>query len=908
MLRDLLSDLIYRLRALFRRGAVERDLAAELEFHVDHETERLVREGHSPAEARRRAQVAFGGVEQVKETARDARGVRAAENLGRDLLHALRLTRRQPGFSAVVMLSLALGLGAALTVFNLTWNVLYAPLPLPHPEQLVSPVRWNADGRDVVFTWTEVEALKSATAGVSLAAMRGASAVSVGAGGRPAYINLTFVEGNFFALLGATAREGRLISPRDDAEAAPVVVLAEDFARALFAGDSAVVGKSVNIRGAFFTVIGVTPRSFRGVSYPGTFTAAIPIGSASLLGANGVGHDNRGIPYGAGDPRPAAHAAFQLVGRITTDFRSARTALAAVFAGCCASSATGQREWLELVDIRRGIPGGKGDNREEVRGTLAMVLGGVALVLVVVCCNVASLLLVRAASRQREIAVRLALGASRVRLTGQIVLESVPAAVVGTLAGAVFAAWFTAAFARGLPEDWGYLRPMAEFRVNLPLVATTVSLALACTLAFAVYPALRATARPLVPSLRLDARASRGRRDGAVVRWVIVAQVAVTLVIATAAGLLSATLMNLTRTDSGIARDHMLLAGLGVRSTMYEAGGILPIAERIARSVEAVPGVRAVTMATQVPLYGGSNYAVWVKVPGFTPAQGREPMARLVVARPGYFATAGMSLLAGRGLLASDASAGSAAAVVSLAFVRQYLGGGEPVGRTFEIAIDDDRKFAPVQIVGVVRDATYESPRERALPYVYLSIAQPTGAWRTMPLVVRTAGDPMALAPAVLDAVEAAAPGIEVRRVRDMETQHAWSTTTERLTARLAVFASMMALVLAAIGLYGVVAFEVSRRTSEIGVRLALGAGTGGILWLVSRETLWRLGGGVLLGVVLSYGATGAMRSQFFGVGPHEPLATIGAVLALALVGTAASVLPARRAARIDPRIALNAD
>jgi len=390
---------------------------------------------------------------------------------------------------------------------------------------------------------------------------------------------------------------------------------------------------------------------------------------------------------------------------------------------------------------------------------------------------------------------------------------------------------------------------------------------------------------------------------------VIVAQVAVTVVIVTSSALLTATLLNVARTASGVATDHMLLAGLGTRSTTYEAGGVLPIADDIAHAVETLPGVRAVTMATLVPLYGGSNYTVYVKVPGYTPREtDEEPMARFVVARPKYFATAGMPLVAGRDLLESDRASGVMSAVVSEAFVKEFLSGRDPLGESFEIAINEDRRTTPVQIVGVARDARYDALREDARPYLYVSIAQAASTWRTMSLVVRTAGDPMQMAPAVLKAIEAAAPGIEVRRVRDMETQRAWATTTERLTARLAMFASTLALVLSAIGLFGIVAYGVSRRTSEIGVRLALGARTRAILWLVSRETVWLVGGGVLLGAVLSYGATGAMRSQFYGVSPHDPLALLGAAAALTLVGLVASVIPARRAATIDPKIALSAD
>jgi len=907
MLRDLLSDLAYRLRALFLRDAADRAMDEELQFHIDRETEQLVRAGLPPDEARRRARLSFGGVEQVKEAARDAWGTRMIEQLRRDATQAMRVSRQQPWFSGVVVVSLALGLAAALTVVNISYNVLFAPLALPRPNELVTAMRWTNEGRDNVFTWSEVQVLRAAP-GATLAAMRGASSVAFRVGDRRLFINLDFVDGNFFSLLEAQPLAGRLISERDDAESAPVVVLSRDFAEQLFPGDSSIVGKTVDIRGTFFTVIGVTPKSYRGVKYPAWFSAAIPMGAVSLLGANGVGNDNRGTPYGRGDDRLTDRAMFQVIGRVTGDMATARKSLGQAFERCCGVNRSREREWLELVDMSRGIPGGKGDIRHEVAGTLAMILAGVGLILVVVCCNVASLLLVRSTTRQREIAVRLSLGASRARLCWQLVAETVPLALAGGVGGFVMAAWFTSGFVHGLPSDWVDIAPMFAFNVSPLLVAIAFGLTAICVLAFAVYPAWRATARPLAQSLRIDARASRSRGQGTVARGVIVGQVAVTVVLVTSAALLSATLINLSRVDPGVSADRMLLAGIGTRSTSYEARGIIPVSEQIARSVEAVPGVRAATMATLVPLYGGANYEVRVEIPGFVADPERMPSARLVVARTGYFATSGLRIVAGQEFRASNATQNIA--VVNEAFVRRYVRKGNPVGLTISAVIDGNERdpATPLLIVGVSADAAYETMKSPRIPYIYVPLAATASKWSTMQLIVHTDGAPAEMTKAVLRAIEAAAPGIEVRRVRDMETQLAYSTMMERLTARLAVFVSAMALVLATIGLYGVVAYGVSRRVSEIGVRLALGAQTRAILWLVTRETALLLGLGIVIGTMLSWVANGAMASQFFGVAPRDTRAVMGAAILLALVGLVASVVPAGRATRIDPRIALSAD
>jgi predicted permease len=314
-------------------------------------------------------------------------------------------------------------------------------------------------------------------------------------------------------------------------------------------------------------------------------------------------------------------------------------------------------------------------------------------------------------------------------------------------------------------------------------------------------------------------------------------------------------------------------------------------------------------MATLLPLYGGSNFFVDVEIPGYVAAKDESPSTRVIATRPGYFVTSGTQLRLGRDFDATDVGTAQPAVIVNAAFVRRYFFDRDPIGKTFRAELSG-RRGEPtfVRVVGVAGDVTYQSLKEHPEPALYISFAQLPGHWGNATLLVRTNGPPLQFAQTVLKAIESAAPGIEVRRVRDMQAQRDVATTPDRLTASLAVFVSVMALLLSAVGLYGVVAFSVSRRTSEIGIRLALGAGTRAVLWLVSRETVWLVGVGVVIGTVLSLGASGAMRSQFFGVDAHDPTVTIGAILLLAAVGLAASIVPALRATRIDPKIALNAD
>jgi predicted permease len=904
MLHDLVSDLRYRLRAVFRRSVVERELADEMRFHLEYETDRLIRAGVAPDEARRRARLAFGSVEAIKDGSRDARGVQWLDHAWRDLVHSWRLARRGPAFAIVVILSLALGVGATATVFNLTYNVLFAPLPLPHPEQLVALTRVSGDDHDRAFTWAEFEALRGTGSAGEFAATRGASAVSVVAGDRRESINLQFVDGAYFPLLGLRAWRGRLIDARDDAVQAPVVVLARWFAERLFPDDSSVVGKTVLIRGAPFTVVGVTPEEFRGLNFPGSFTAAIPQGAVPLLGAQGPGRDNRGVEYGIGDERRGDQRTYAITGRLTSDPRVARIELARVFERCCLTPG-GAPARLETVDIRRGMGGGKDDFRDAAKTAFTILLAAMVLVLAVVCCNLASLLLVRASTRHREIAVRLSLGAARSRLVGQLLIENASLAVLGGIGGIVVAMWGTAAFAQTIPPDWADTAYLVTIRDWPLMIAVVAALTILCTLAFALYPAVRATRNGLAGALRLDARASRTRGQGFIARGVVASQVAVTVVLVTAASLFATTLGNLGRVEGGFDTDEMLLASLEARSTPFERGGVLPVSAEILRNVRAVPGVRAASMAARLPLFGGSNWFVPMAIPGHPAAAGELPEIAVIPTVPGHFSALGIRILSGRDFTDGDAPTSLTVAAVSDAFAKRYYAGREALDQVFEARL---RNGAPtrVRIVAVVDDARYRDLREVPSPLIYVPLAQTPGAWG-MQLVVRTA-TPMRSAPAVLAAIETAAPGLTVRRVREMHSQRDVVMIMERLAARLGAFVSAMALVLAAVGLYGVVAYHVSRRTSEIGIRLALGARVAAVVWLVVRETLGVVSVGVVAGLPLTYAAGGALRSQLFGVGAHDPRAVLFAVAVLAAVGLLASVLPARRAAGVDPKVALRAD
>lgn len=905
MLRDLPSDLWYRLRALVRPGAAERDLHDELRFHVEHETESLVRQGVPPDEARRRALLAFGGLEPVKEASREVRGWTGAGQAWRDLRHALRLARRHPAFSLVVVLSLGLGLGAATAVFNITWNVLFAPLPVSHPEQLVALMRGEGDDLDPAFRWSEVRALRAEAGLGAFVTLRGASAVSVETDQRRVFLNMDFVDGGFFPLLGIAPLAGRLVTPADDSAGAPVIVLGEVLARRLFAGGAA-VGRVVRVRGAPFTVIGVLPRRYRGLYAGDMFSAAIPQGAVPWLAQSGGGTDSRGLSYGP-DVRQTNQRAFAVIGRLAVTREVAQQALGAAFARLPGRPGTGHPLPLSVMDIRRGIPGSKQDVRAGAGPVLGLLMGGMVLVLIVVCCNIAGLLLVRASAREREIAVRLSLGASRRRLVGQLVMESVPLALLGALLAFVLARAFSAALAASLPGDWDNIGELIAFDAGPAVLLFLGGAGLLSAFGFTLYPAIQATRQELGGALRVHSSASRSRGQGRVARGAIVAQVAGTLVLVTTTSLLAISVINLFRVDGGYAIDGVLLLTVETRSTPFERAGALALLEPVGRELRAVPGVRQAAMATMLPLYGGANAFAAIGVPGFTGQDGGPPYERYIAVTPGLLAAEGVPLAAGRDFTDADRAGGEPVVIVNRAFARRYFRGEEPVDRSLGFSAWTETP-RPVRIVGLVEDVKLFGLRDGAEPLVYVAASQVGGEWSSFQLVVRTDNPPMSLARAVEQAIDRAAPGVNVRRVRDMRTQRDWALAVERLSARLAAFTSLMALALSAVGLYGVVAYSTARRTSELGLRMALGARARSIVWLVVRETLTFLALGLLIGLPLAFGAGLSLAAQLYGVEPRNPLPSIAAALVLGVVALLASALPARRAAGIDPRIALSAE
>jgi len=556
------------------------------------------------------------------------------------------------------------------------------------------------------------------------------------------------------------------------------------------------------------------------------------------------------------------------------------------------------------IDASRGLSHPKMDLRGEYRRMLFLLMGGVIIVLLIACANVGNLLLARAAARQRELAVRMSMGATRSRVVRQLLTESFELAVLGGVVGLGFSRLGLSILSHSLPSI-ADLVGMVAVRPSGTILAFTATTTLRCTLLFGVFPALRATRHDIVSPLKEGGRGTgRSRRFG-VDRGIVIAQVALALVLVCAATLFVATLRNLKQFDGGYGSTRILLARIETRGTPYEQGGIMPFYEEILNRVRVTPGVRRAAMASVVPVFGGRSMHDQIHVPGYEPASDEDVSSWYAAVTPDYFATTGIGLEGGRDFDDRDGATSDPVAIVSHAFARHYFAGRNPIGGS--IVLGEGSRATSMRIVGIARDAHYADLRSPPTEIYYTPVTQ-SGGWPFLVLAVRTSGDPETFAPALRRQIRDVAPALRTMGFTGVEAALDDALARERLAAALATLFGCLAVSLAAVGLYGVVAYNVSRRTQEIGVRMALGARPRDVTWLVVRQTLVMTAICIVAGVPLALMAARAIGAQLYGVGASDPRAMLGAAALLVVVGAAASIVPGGRAARVDPSEALRAD
>ena len=878
---DLLS-FIKRLATSFRKSQRERELEDELHGHLDSLADENIRRGMSPEEARYAARREFGGVEQAKESYRERRGLPFVETLLQDVRFGARLLTKKPGFSAVAVLTLALGIGANTAIFSVVEAILLRPLPFPRADRLVMvwedvhlPQYQNDENTPAPGNFTDWKERNSVFSGIGAIGYR---SWNLSGSGEPVRVEGEAFSAGVFSVLQTYPILGRAFTAAEDRPgAAPVAILGYGLWRSRFAGDPSAVGRAILLDGQEYSVIGVMPKGFH-FPDPGD-QLYVPLALTGEQAANHGSHFLRVIA--------------RLKPGVTLS--QAQSDLAVI----------AQRMTAEHPDTNTGVGVRLIDLREQRAGNLRrplLVLSGVAgLLLLMVCANLANLLLARASAREHELAVRAALGASRMRVVRQLVAESLLLAFVGGAVALVFALWGINALRALAPAD----QDLSAVAMNWVVCAFNLGVALVAGILFGLAPAWQSSRREAVNSLK-EARSSVSAGSARLRRTFVVAEMALGVVVLTGAGLLLRSFLQLHEIPLGFQPESVLTMRVILRGPQY--AGLTERAafyERVLQQMRALPGVQGAAAISFLPLTLQGRTAGFSVEGQPPPAPGQLPFADFRSVSPGYFQTMRIPLLRGRDFSWRDAERAPLAAVVSDAMARAFWPNGDAIGKHFKLGNpgDDVPWITVVGVAGNVRQLhLVGDPR----PAMYFSAAQDVGNGDTLrDWVVRVSGSPAEAAPAIRSAIWSIDRNLPVSRVETMEQVRSGYLGPQRFTLLLVGLFGVLALILAAVGIYGVAAFSVTQRQREIGVRVTLGAGPADVLRLVlgqaARLALVGLAVGLLLAGVLAQ----LMASLLYGVGAHDPLTFAAVAIFLFLVAIVASYVPAQRALHVDPVIAL---
>ena len=868
-----------RLRSLFRSARVEQELDEELRYHVDRLVDDFLAAGLPPSEARHQALREMGAIEQRKEECRDARGLALVDSLRQDIGYALRALRKSPGFSAVAILSLAIGIGANTTIFTFVNAVLLEPLPYPGSDRLVTLHEHQIDSNKPLSVHPAVFiAWRSRARSLEALALTQSPPLNVMGPNGAEQVTRLMTTGELFQVFGVRPALGRNFT---DEEVQPrggqVVILGHGFWQRWFGGDPAVLGRRLTLPDGSLTIVGVGPPGFRiGTVEPEVFT---PLG------------------IDPADPAATGSRAFQSYGRLAagTTLEAARADMSVI-----AAALRQQERVAEGMDVF--VFGLKDFLVQDARPSLRLLMAVVATVLVIGCVNLAGLLLARGLGRRGEFAVRAALGASRGRLIRQLVVESLVLSALGGLAGFLLAHWAIQAL---VAVTAGALTSVASepIRLNAACLVFTFAASIVTAVAFGLVPAWQASHVNPETALRERSRGSTGdRRHHRTRQLLVMTEVALAVMLLIGAGLLVRTFSTLSRVDLGFQPDGTVTMGmfLGVRPPEARIAAL----DRILDRVEQVPGVKAAGTIQFLPLRSaacGTGFWFEEHAAAGDPAR-TQPTECSLISR-GYFAAMGIPVLQGRPFDRRDTPGSPRVLVVNQSFARRYFPDGRVLGRRILVQSSNQ---AVAEIVGVVGDVHHNGLTLDPVPTVFLLHAQTPGYITN--LVVRTSGDPMTHAAAIRRAIHEADPAQAVSAVGTLEEDVAKVLAGPRLQAALVASFAGISLVLAVVGVYGLIAYVVAQRTQEIGIRLALGATSQRIFGALFAEGAWLVVGGLVVGVGAAVLLRGLVATLVFGVTPGDPLTysiAASAFLAVALIGVA---IPARRGSRVEPVSALRCE
>jgi predicted permease len=876
-----------RLIALLRGNRLERELNEEIGIHLAMQEEEFRKQGMKPADARAAALREFGGIAQTKEDVRDRRGVSWLETAVRDLRYGLRGLRRSPGFTLAAVLSLALGIGANTAIFSLFHTLMLRLLPVERPQELVSLYRTGGWGSGTVSypLFQEIARRNDLFAGVIASNGIGKVRFTPRPGDRGEFAQREFVSGNYFNVLGVTAALGRLFTDDDNRTPGghPVAVLSYDLWRDRFGADPGILGAKVLVGELPLTVIGVAAPGFHGVEVERHAEVWVP---ATMSGMSLSSPNNWWLMLVARRQPKVPVRQVQAAMNVLMA-QHLHTVYPSFYNAAMRKRALEQR--LEVREASVGLSG----LREVFGRPLTVLMIAVGLVLLAACVNVANLLLARGAARRKEVALRLSLGATRARLVRQALTESVLLVVAGGALGVGLAAWGQRTLVQFLPQEAGTPFDAAP---DPAVLLFTLAITALSVLLFGVGPALRSTAVDPATGMRAGNVGQGGRP--LLRRALVVAQVAFSVVLVGLAALFGHNLYALRSVDLGFRNRNVVAFNLDLPR---QFGSSVRVASRqIAERMQTLPGVFSVSYGFPGPFLSGISSAS-IRVPR-SERTAHEPVdVETANIAPRYFETIGTPITLGRELEPNDMTSSRQVAVVNEAFVREFLPGEKhPDSRTLSF---DDKKpegGAPVFIVGVVRDVRHNGIQQPAKPTVYVAIDQGTNDWPPT-ILVRTLATPTALVPAIYRELPRLGPNIAIGDIRTLRQQVDESIFEQRMLAALGAFFGTLALVLAAVGLYGVVAYGTARRTGEIGLRIALGAPRAQVVWMILRDSLFLVALGLAIGLPAALAGARAVESVLFGIRPADPFTFATTAALLAAIGAAAAFLPARRASRLDP-------
>jgi putative ABC transport system permease protein len=877
---------------LFSRRRRERELDEEIQAHLAMAKRDRTERGESPQSAELAARRELGNRTLVQEVTREMWGWISLERLWQDVRYALRMMRRSPGFTAVAVLSLALGIGANTAIFSMIQTVMLRLLPVQEPERLVEVLnKFPGQDRWSAFSWPGYVYMRDHTQTFSdmiVDCPNYAGFQVRGQGLERERVDGDYVSGNFFSTLGVKAVMGRLIGPEDDhmGSGSPVAVVSWSYWNSRFNGDLGILGKRIDVDDVPVTVIGVTPREFFGLQVGSKQNIWLPLGMEPIV--------RKGNSYISS----ASWKWLTLVGRLKrgVSIEQARAEMAVLYRRTIEEEAkTNDDPSIRLWTVELA-PAGAGLThlRDRFGKPLLFLMATVGLLLLIACMNVASMLLARGAARDREMALRVSLGAGRVRLVRQMLTESLMLSTSGGLIGIALAYFGTSALVKVIASGQDRFElQVLQVRPDLVVLLFTAGVSLLTGVLFGLVPAWRAQGASPAASLR----AAGGIRETGLRRLfgksLVVIQVALSILLLSAAGLFVGHLSNLEHLDLGFHRDHLLLMQIDPHIS-YSRERLSSEYRELMDRMEAIPGVRSATICRISPLEGvGANRAATVE--GYQDKPGERRVLWENWIAPKYFETLGTPLLAGRDFKFQETGR---VAIVNQTMARKYFADGNPVGR--HVTFDGDAN--PYEIVGLVGDSKYGGMRETALPTIYFNTFQqgPAGQF-----AIRTSINPAAVEPALRRVVRESFSAVEVQRIQTMEEQVDATIIPERLMAMLSGLFGALGLMLAAIGLYGLLAYTVARRIHEIGIRMALGATRNDVIRMVLGDALGMVCAGLVIGVPVVFWSRRFAASLIEGM-PAESLVPIafGAV-AMFAVALLAAFIPARFASRVDPMVAL---